>query len=228
MNDSGLLDFVDDIKSVKSTSSSNRNYYDTGSIISENSIASNNSTVSNISINSCRICLDEVTTIKYFCDCTGTVSVVHEECLLKWINTNNSTTCEICKGNYSIQRNRHIIWNKIISYILFIIMLVAFYVLIFVRYNENMFLFVVSILCIISLCVVITYLNYNMFIRYTIVLYELYDNALDSNSNNNKNVTNINNVNNDTINNVNNDNSNNVNNDTQIINNDETVPLLYT
>jgi len=230
MNDSGLLDFVDDIKSVKSTSSSNRNYYDTGSIISENSIASNNSTVSNLSVNTCRICLEEVETIKYFCDCIGTVSVVHEECLLKWINTNNSTTCEICKSNYSIQRNRHIMWNKIISYILFIIIIAAFYLLIFIRYNENVFLFIISILCIISLCVAITYLNYNMFIRYTIVLHELYDNALDSNStnrnNDNRNVTNNNrNVTNDNRNSDSNSYSDSNSNSDKL--NNESTPLLY-
>jgi hypothetical protein len=215
MSENELLELVDDINSVKSVSS-NRNYYDTGSIISENSIVSNNSTISNLSVNTCRICLDEVTTIKYFCDCTGTVSVIHEECLLKWINTNNIEACEICKSNYSIHKKRHILWNKIVSYILFIIILAAFYLLIFVRYNNNLFLFIISIFCIISLCVAITYLNYNMFIRYTIVLHELYDNALDSNNNRNSNNRNNNNRN------------NNVNSNTLLTTNDETIPLIYT
>ena len=98
------------------------------------------------------------------------------------INTNNIEECEICKCNYSIQKKKHIMWNKIVSYMLFIIILAAFYILIFVKYNENIFLFFISIICIISLCVAITYLNHTMFVTHTIVLHELYDNSLDSNT----------------------------------------------
>ena len=50
-----------------------------------------------------------------------------------------------------------------------------------------------------------------MFIRYTIVLHELYDNALDSNNNRNSNNINVN------------ENSNAL-----PTTNDETIPLIYT
>ena len=207
MSNNELLDDTNSIKSI----------VDIDSVISHDSIASTNSNVSNLSINTCRICLEEVSIIKYFCDCKGTICVIHEECLLKWITTNNIDKCEICKCNYSIQKNKHIIWDNIVSYILFIIILAALYYLIFVKYNTNFFLFVVSILCLISLCIAMMYLNYNIFVSHTIVLHELYDNALDYN------YTNINTD--DGLNNT------RINSTTSSTNSsttsNETIPLLY-
>ena len=207
-------ELLDDTNSIKSI-------VDIDSVISHDSITSTNSNVSNLSINTCRICLEEVSIIKYFCDCKGTICVIHEECLLKWITTNNIDKCEICKCNYSIQKNKHIIWANIVSYILFIIILAALYYLIFVKYNTNFFLFVVSILCLISLCIAMMYLNYNIFVSHTIVLHELYDNALDYN------YTNINTddgLNNTRINSSASSTTSNTNSSTT---SNETIPLLY-
>ena len=50
----------------------------------------------------CRICLDEGDLISP-CLCTGTAAYVHEECLLKWLNTSGRTDCEICKYEYQYE-----------------------------------------------------------------------------------------------------------------------------
>jgi len=63
----------------------------------------------------CRICLEDQGELISPCNCAGTCANVHIECLQKWINTNNATTCEICMAEYN-----HILLptteNKILDY----------------------------------------------------------------------------------------------------------------
>ena len=53
--------------------------------------------------NGCRICLEEVDNVVSYCDCVGTTSPIHLECLEKWIKTKNNFTCEICKKEYNVE-----------------------------------------------------------------------------------------------------------------------------
>ena len=49
---------------------------------------------------SCRICFEPGDLIQP-CDCK--TSYVHQECLLKWLNTSRRTNCEICLFDYKIK-----------------------------------------------------------------------------------------------------------------------------
>lgn len=49
----------------------------------------------------CRICLEEGG--KAYCKCSGTSGLVHEECLLKWINMDGRHQCEICKHTFEFE-----------------------------------------------------------------------------------------------------------------------------
>ena len=44
----------------------------------------------------CRICLEEDGKLISPCACKGTTAYVHEECLVKWLQSVDRTTCEIC------------------------------------------------------------------------------------------------------------------------------------
>ena len=48
----------------------------------------------------CRICLEPGELIQ---PCNCKTSYVHEECLLKWLNTSRRTNCEICLFEYNIK-----------------------------------------------------------------------------------------------------------------------------
>lgn len=50
---------------------------------------------------SCRICLEEGG--KAYCKCKGTAGLVHEECLMKWIDLDNRDRCEICKHAFQFE-----------------------------------------------------------------------------------------------------------------------------
>lgn len=61
--------------------------------------------------NPCRICLEENYERKRYCDCKGSLSSVHEECLISWLEYNNKITgerifCEICKKEFKLKHIR--------------------------------------------------------------------------------------------------------------------------
>jgi hypothetical protein len=73
--------------------------------------------------NECRICYEEVTDNKTYCECKGTMAKVHKECLVKWFDINENMInyksiiykeCELCKTNIKILISR----PKIFLYIL--------------------------------------------------------------------------------------------------------------
>lgn len=47
----------------------------------------------------CRICLDKIES-NYIKPCNCSSGIFHEKCLEKWIQTKESTTCEVCLTNY--------------------------------------------------------------------------------------------------------------------------------
>jgi len=40
--------------------------------------------------------------LKEICKCKGSLSYVHESCLIKWLRTKNSKCCELCLQDYDI------------------------------------------------------------------------------------------------------------------------------
>lgn len=38
------------------------------------------------------------------CDCTGTLGTVHKSCLEKWLSSSNTSFCELCHTEFSIER----------------------------------------------------------------------------------------------------------------------------
>ena len=66
----------------------------------------------------CRICHGSAGEEKLFsyCQCKGSVGLAHSSCLLLWIKTSSSVTCEICKENYNIiTRRNKIIWKVVLT-----------------------------------------------------------------------------------------------------------------
>jgi E3 ubiquitin-protein ligase DOA10 len=58
----------------------------------------------------CRICFNnmEVDEIEPYCACKGSIGVVHEECLIKWIIMQDLLKCEICHGEFNIKKKYNI------------------------------------------------------------------------------------------------------------------------
>lgn len=67
----------------------------------------------------CRYCYssDDVVDLISPCKCTGTARYIHQTCLLKWINMNESVsgkfTCEICHTEYIIEYR--IVWENLFT-----------------------------------------------------------------------------------------------------------------
>ena len=38
------------------------------------------------------------------CDCTGTLGKVHRSCLEKWLSSSNTSYCELCHAEFTIER----------------------------------------------------------------------------------------------------------------------------
>ena len=53
---------------------------------------------------SCRICLEDGG--QTFCKCSGTTALVHEKCLLKWIQVSKNKDCEICHTPFIFHTKR--------------------------------------------------------------------------------------------------------------------------
>lgn len=54
----------------------------------------------------CRICYDSDPgkMLNSPCNCTGTIGLVHADCLSKWLNTSGRSRCELCSANYRVSR----------------------------------------------------------------------------------------------------------------------------
>ncbi|BES89056.1 (Membrane-Associated Ring finger (C3HHypothetical protein)) [Nesidiocoris tenuis] len=54
----------------------------------------------------CRICHegDTVGPLTSPCECKGTIALVHNCCLEKWLTTSNTSTCEVCQYNFKVSR----------------------------------------------------------------------------------------------------------------------------
>ncbi|CAJ1332626.1 unnamed protein product [Effrenium voratum] len=51
----------------------------------------------------CRIC-HEQGELEVFCDCKGSLALVHEQCLQRW-RERSGDRCELCRGYYSVQED---------------------------------------------------------------------------------------------------------------------------
>jgi len=71
---------------------------------------SNNQSPSNCSKNSsglfCRICHegDGLERLLSPCQCSGSVALVHQSCIEKWLSTKNNDTCELCRHKYTVAK----------------------------------------------------------------------------------------------------------------------------
>ena len=148
INDDDLIFIEENISTNNSVTNENTRLLDNNS--SKSSINSSESSINSSESSSnqtCRICLEHVENIKQVCKCAGTTSIVHEECLLKWINTNNSDKCEICKTDYSI--NKTIVYNYFRILWIFISLSIMFsiYVLIYYELSNDIYLYLLSTTC---------------------------------------------------------------------------------
>lgn len=58
----------------------------------------------------CRICLEGEGDLVQPCDCKGTAAHVHLECLQRWLEVSERTTCEICHSEFHIEDRQEIEW----------------------------------------------------------------------------------------------------------------------
>ncbi len=66
--------------------------------------------------NQCRICYDNCYISYNYCKCSGSIANIHRNCLIKWITSKNSDTCEICHSKFNIfylRKYINIIFNNI-------------------------------------------------------------------------------------------------------------------
>lgn len=54
----------------------------------------------------CRICHEGAggETLLSPCDCTGTLGKVHKSCLEKWLSSSNTSYCELCHTEFTVER----------------------------------------------------------------------------------------------------------------------------
>lgn len=55
----------------------------------------------------CRICFEPEPNggqLGSYCRCDGTVGMIHDQCLSRWLETSQRTTCELCLENFQIPR----------------------------------------------------------------------------------------------------------------------------
>lgn len=94
---------------------------------------------STCSENSCRICLMPVNDdqIKSYCRCDGSTGIIHKHCLLKWILEGKRETCEICNYEFDLIKKYRYNWCPVILFILFFIGIIAFSIILVVKYNKD-------------------------------------------------------------------------------------------
>jgi len=57
----------------------------------------------------CRICLESTGDLLSPCRCSGSIQLIHESCLLQWIQEKDAATppaCELCKELYTLEYDR--------------------------------------------------------------------------------------------------------------------------
>jgi E3 ubiquitin-protein ligase DOA10 len=87
----------------------------------------------------CRICYETVEDPRQYCNCDGSIAVIHLECLKKWIVSNNyKLICEICKEPYNLK----VKWSSIncnnFFYIIYITLCnVFFWFIYWLNYIQN-------------------------------------------------------------------------------------------
>ncbi|KDR22223.1 E3 ubiquitin-protein ligase MARCH2-like isoform X2 [Zootermopsis nevadensis] len=61
----------------------------------------------------CRICHEDDSSENLIspCECTGTLGLVHRNCLEKWLSASNTTECEICKYQFNTSRYPRPMWQ---------------------------------------------------------------------------------------------------------------------
>jgi E3 ubiquitin-protein ligase DOA10 len=132
-----------------------------------------NSSSSNDSELLCRICYCPIDKeeIKEYCNCKGSVGIVHKQCLLKWLFESASSQCEICNFQFDIIENYK--FNRRIIYLglCVILWIGGFCVFLILKYHEH-FSLILTILCVLGFISV-------MFIKNTNECYVL--NSLDLN-----------------------------------------------
>lgn len=62
--------------------------------------------LSHSDVGMCRICHEGAggETLLSPCDCTGTLGKVHKSCLEKWLSSSNTSYCELCHTEFTIER----------------------------------------------------------------------------------------------------------------------------
>eukprot|EP00347_Sterkiella_histriomuscorum_P022759 403337262 len=65
-----------------------------------------NSSKSNSNLNECRICFltqNQEDILQNPCECKGSMSYVHQACLIRWLTQQNIRICELCKKPFTFQ-----------------------------------------------------------------------------------------------------------------------------
>ena len=85
----------------------------------------------------CRICLSNESeeNLTSWCNCSGTMGLMHKSCLERWLLESNSNECEICKFNYEFKFEKVIPTFKQVITLRFKIKS-KFYILIVLVYNK--------------------------------------------------------------------------------------------
>ena len=65
----------------------------------------------------CKICYENLEEVpKYYCNCRGSLGIVHEKCLIEWIKLGHDS-CEICKKEFSYRYKYSMCRENIIKYV---------------------------------------------------------------------------------------------------------------
>jgi len=60
----------------------------------------------------CRVCFgDHRTLLTGLCKCRGELSMIHEKCLLKWLQMQQTDRCELCLQPYKLKKKLPSLWE---------------------------------------------------------------------------------------------------------------------